>query len=122
MSKFTKALILVCIIVACILFLPPFKNNEHAGDNEQTSEMTFGYTRMYFELDDTLNGVQLDSLINADTLDVLEGWIKTPFGDRTQYMFIRSMERDKEVIYTITTTDIDTLYKCIKRVTNETDE
>ena len=50
---------------------------------------------MYFELDDTLNGVQLDSLINADTLDVLEGWIKTPFGARTQYMFIRSMERDK---------------------------
>lgn len=120
MSKFTKALILCLIIVACIVFIPYPRQKTTVAPPE--TETVLGYTRMYFEIDDTLSATQMDSLLRADTLDALNGWIKSKFGTRTQYMFIRSLEKDREIIYTITTTDIDTLFKCVKRVTNEIDE
>lgn len=120
MSKFTKVLILCLVIVACIVFIPYPKQKTAVTPPE--TENVLGYTRMYFEIDDTLSTTQLDSLLKADTLDVLNRWIKSKFGVRTQYMFIRSLEKDNEVIYTVTTTDIDTLFKCVKRITKEIDE
>ena len=56
----------------------------------------------------------------------LQKWIKSPLVDDsgtplTQYIFIRSIDRGSELIYTVTQERQDTVYKCTKRVTEKVD-
>lgn len=79
--------------------------------------------KMYYTLDRNLGKSQLDSLIKADGLTTLNEWIPSVItynGKKTmQYLYIKSLEYDSELIYTVTSTDCDTIFKCTKRITSE---
>ena len=79
--------------------------------------------KMYYTLDRNLGKSQVDSLIKADGLTTLDEWIPSVItynGKRTtQYLYIKSLEYDDELIYTVTSTDCDTIFKCTKRITSE---
>ena len=79
--------------------------------------------KMYYTLDRNLGKSQLDSLIKADGLTTLDEWIPSVItynGKRTtQYLYIKSLEYNDELIYTVTSTDCDTIFKCTKRITSE---
>lgn len=111
---------LVAIIIS-ILFLSTFmflacKEIPSKTNNPTENENTFGYSQMMYTLDRTMGITSVDSMIKADTLSCMDNWIKNPFGKRTQYLFIKSLG-ENELLYTITTTSVDTLYKCTKRIT-----
>lgn len=72
-------------------------------------------------MDKVLGKTQLDSMIVIDRLSSFDKWIPSKFGTKTQYVFIKSLDND-ELIYTVTTTSVDTLYKCTKRITKTIDE
>lgn len=78
---------------------------------------------MYYTLDRNLGKTQLDSLINADGLSELDKWIPSVIvynGKKTiQYLYIKSLEYDNELMYTVTSTECDTIFKCTKRITSE---
>ena len=79
--------------------------------------------KMYYTLDRNLGKSQLDSLIKADGLTTLDEWIPSVItynGKRTtQYLYIKSLDYNDELIYTVTSTDCDTIFKCTKRITSE---
>ena len=79
--------------------------------------------KMYYTLDKNLGKTQLDSLIKVDGLSTLNEWIPSVItynGKRTiQYLYIKSLKYDEELIYTVTSTDCDTIFKCTKRITSE---
>lgn len=92
--------------------------------SKQDTILVIGYSpRMYYTLDKNLGKSQLDSLIKADGLTTLDEWIPSVItynGKRTtQYLYIKSLEYDDELIYTVTSTDCDTIFKCTKRITSE---
>ncbi len=61
--------------------------------------------------------------VKADGLTTLDKWIPSVIyynGKKTiQYLYIKSLEYDNELIYTVTSTDCDTIFKCTKRITSE---
>lgn len=79
--------------------------------------------KMYYTLDKNLGKSQLDSLIKVDGLTTLDKWIPSVItynGKRTiQYLYIKSLKYDDELIYTVTQTDCDTIFKCTKRIISE---
>ena len=92
--------------------------------SKQDTVLVIGYSpRMYYTLDRNLGKSQLDSLIKADGLTTLDEWIPSVItynGKRTiQYLYIKSLKYDDELIYTVTSTDCDTIFKCTKRITSE---
>ena len=92
--------------------------------SKQDTVLVIGYSpKMYYTLDRNLGKSQLDSLIKADGLTTLDEWIPSVItynGKRTiQYLYIKSLEYDDELIYTVTSTDCDTIFKCTKRITSE---
>ena len=92
--------------------------------SKQDTVLVISYSpKMYYTLDKNLGKSQLDSLIKADGLTTLNEWIPSVItynGKRTtQYLYIKSLEYDDELIYTVTSTDCDTIFKCTKRITSE---
>ena len=59
----------------------------------------------------------------VDKLADLDNWLKNVNGDKTkvltQYYYIKSLDENSELIYILTKTQIDTVFKCSKRVTKE---
>jgi hypothetical protein len=104
----------------CCLIL--FVSIASCGVHKQIVDNTIaGYSRMEYCMDKVLGQTQLDSMIVVDRLSSLDKWVPSKFGSKTQYIFIKSLDND-ELIYTVTTTRVDTLYKCTKRITKTIDE
>jgi hypothetical protein len=66
---------------------------------------------------------QVDSMIRVDKLGPLNSWIQSYLPgkpkSKVQYLYIKSLKQNDELIYTVTQTDNDTIFKCIKRITEE---
>lgn|SRR5574344_1941691 len=111
------------MIVAC---LAAFAACSVQSKVVRSEDLLFGSTKMYYTLDKRYCQHQVDSMIRADRLAKLQKWIKSPLVDDsgtplTQYIFIRSIDRGSELIYTVTQERQDTVYKCTKRVTEKVD-
>lgn len=99
-------------------------NVKNSIQSKQDTVLVISYSpKMYYTLDKNLGKSQLDSLIKADGLTTLNEWIPSVItynGKKTmQYLYIKSLEYDSELIYTVTSTDCDTIFKCTKRITSE---
>lgn len=85
-----------------------------------TTEVLGASPKMFYTLDKNLGKSQLDSMILVDNLVGLEDWIPSMVSYNgkaiKQFMFIKSLENDNELIYTVTLTQCDTIFKCTKRV------
>ena len=93
MKKFLFSLLLVfCFITSC-------GPGKHVATNV---DQTYGYTQMYYTMNKTLTISQVDSMIVADKL-----------------ADIKSLDENNELIYILTKTQIDTVFRCSKRVTKE---
>ena len=97
---------------------------KNSVQTEQDTVLVIGSSpKMYFTLDKNLGKTQLDSLIKVDGLSTLNEWIPSVItynGKRTiQYLYIKSLKYDEELIYAVTSTDCDTIFKCTKRITSE---
>lgn len=101
------------IVIALALIVSSCGPSKHIQNN---SDNVYGYSRMEYTMDKVLRKSQVDSMITVDNLQALDKWILSGFGSRTQYVFIKSLGTN-ELIYTATTTQVDTLYKCTKRIT-----
>lgn len=114
-----KKLKFILVLLVTSLLLVGCGTGKHVTD----SDNIYGVTRMYYTMNRVLGTTQLDSLITADRLAPLNTWIYSPLiGDRgkiKQWLYIKSLNEKQESIYTVTQMDIDTLYKCTKRVTEE---
>lgn len=114
-KKFARILcwiVLFCCIAACSVS----KNAVRTDTNTIN-----GYSRLEYTMDRVLGKSQVDSMIVVDRLQSLDKWIPSKFGNASQYIFIREIG-ENELIYTVTTTKVDTLYKCTKRVKKTIDE
>ena len=114
MKKFLLSLLLVfCFITSC-------GPGKYVVTN---ADQTYGYTQMYYAMNKTLTMSQVDSMIVVDKLADLDNWLKNINGDKTkvltQYYYIKSLDENSELIYILTKTQIDTVFKCSKRVTKE---
>lgn len=114
MKKFLLPLLLVfCFITSC-------GPGKHVATNV---DQTYGYTQMYYTMNKTLTISQVDSMIVADKLADLDSWLKNINGDKSkvlmQYYYIKSLDENNELIYILTKTQIDTVFRCAKRVTKE---
>lgn len=116
MKKFILSLLIAMSLIASFPSCGPTKHI-HTDD----TEIVYGYSRMEYTMDRNLCQYQLDSMITVDKMVPLNKWIQTPFGKRTQYLYIKRLGND-ELIYTVTTTQCDTIYKCTKRITKEISE
>lgn len=99
-------------------------STKNSVQTEQDTVLVNGSSpKMYYTLDKNLGKTQLDSLIKVDGLSTLNEWIPSVItynGKRTiQYLYIKSLKYDEELIYTVTSTDCDTIFKCTKRITSE---
>ena len=99
-------------------------STKNSVQTEQDTVLVIGSSpKMYYTLDKNLGKTQLDSLIKVDALSTLNEWIPSVItynGKRTiQYLYIKSLKYDEELIYTVTSTDCDTIFKCTKRITSE---
>lgn len=101
------------ILIALALAVSSCGPSRHT---QGTSDNAYGYSLMEYAMDKVLGRSQVDSMITVDNLQTLDKWILSGFGSRTQYVFIKSLGAN-ELIYTATTTPVDTLYKCTKRIT-----
>lgn len=125
MGKFFKHLFVILALAGVWLFACITPNtNKESIQSRQDSPLVIGFSpKMYYTLDKNLGKSQLDSLIKADSLTTLNEWIPSVItynGKRTiQYLYIKSLEYDDELIYTVTSTDCDTIFKCTKRITSE---
>ena len=124
MRRFLKYLFIVLITGVLVFACNTINTNEKSVQTEQDSVLIIGSSpKMYYTLDRNLGKSQVDSLINADGLTTLDKWIPSVIyynGKKTiQYLYIKSLEYDNELIYTITSTDCDTIFKCTKRITSE---
>lgn len=114
MKKLLASLIIVfSLIVSC-------GPGRHVQTNQ---EQTYGYSQMYYTMNKTITMTQVDSMIVADTLAPLDKWYNNINGDKStrliQYFYIKSLDTDKELIYVLTQTQVDTIFRCTKRVTEE---
>ena len=124
MRRFLKYLFIVLITGVLVFACNTINTNEKSVQTEQDSVLIIGSSpKMYYTLDRNLGKSQVDSLINADGLTTLDKWIPSVIyynGKKTiQYLYIKSLEYDNELIYTVTSTDCDTVFKCTKRITSE---
>ena len=124
MRRFLKYLFIVLITGVLVFACNTINTNEKSVQTEQDSVLIIGSSpKMYYTLDRNLGKSQVDSLIKADGLTTLDKWIPSVIyynGKKTiQYLYIKSLEYDNELIYTITSTDCDTIFKCTKRITSE---
>ena len=124
MRRFLKYLFIVLITGVLVFACNTINTNEKSVQTEQDSVLIIGSSsKMYYTLDRNLGKSQVDSLINADGLTTLDKWIPSVIyynGKKTiQYLYIKSLEYDNELIYTVTSTDCDTIFKCTKRITSE---
>lgn len=124
MRRFLKYLFIVLITGVLVFACNTINTNEKSVQIEQDSVLIIGSSpKMYYTLDRNLGKSQIDSLIKADGLTTLDKWIPSVIyynGKKTiQYLYIKSLEYDNELIYTVTSTDCDTIFKCTKRITSE---
>ena len=123
MRRFLKYLFVILtgvLVFAC----NTINTNEKSVQTEQDTVLIIGSSpKMYYTLDRNLGKSQVDSLIKADGLTTLDKWIPSVIyynGKKTiQYLYIKSLEYDNELIYTVTSTNCDTIFKCTKRITSE---
>lgn len=124
MRRFLKYLFIVLITGVLVFACNTINTNEKSVQTEQDSVLIIGSSpKMYYTLDRNLGKSQVDSLIKADGLTTLDKWIPSVIyynGKKTiQYLYIKSLEYDNELIYTVTSTNCDTIFKCTKRITSE---
>ena len=124
MRRFLKYLFIVLITGVLVFACNTINTNEKSVQTKQDSVLIIGSSpKMYYTLDRNLGKSQVDSLINADGLTTLDKWISSVIyynGKKTiQYLYIKSLEYDNELIYTVTSTNCDTIFKCTKRITSE---
>ena len=124
MRRFLKYLFVILITGVLVFACNTINTNEKSVQTEQDTVLIIGSSpKMYYTLDRNLGKSQLDSLIKADGLTTLDEWIPSVItynGKRTtQYLYIKSLEYNDELIYTVTSTDCDTIFKCTKRITSE---
>lgn len=124
MRRFLKYLFIALITGVLVFACNTINTNEKSVQTEQDSVLIIGSSpKMYYTLDRNLRKSQVDSLIKADGLTTLDKWIPSVIyynGKKTiQYLYIKSLEYDNELIYTVTSTDCDTIFKCTKRITSE---
>ena len=124
MRRFLKHLFIILITGALMFACNTTNTTKNSIQSKQDTVLVIGYSpRMYYTLDKNLGKSQLDSLIKADGLTTLDEWIPSVItynGKRTtQYLYIKSLEYNDELIYTVTSTDCDTIFKCTKRITSE---
>lgn len=78
---------------------------------------------MYYSMNKVLTMTQVDSMITVDRLAPLDEWPNNINGERKdlliQYYYIKSLETNNELIYVLTQTQVDTIFRCTKRVTEE---
>ena len=123
MKRFLKCLFVI-LMTGALVFSCKTTNSLNTSAQTQDTVLVIGSSpKMYYTLDKNLGKTQLDSLINADSLTTLDGWIPSVItynGKRTiQYLYIKSLKYNNELIYTVTSTDCDTIFKCTKRITSE---
>ena len=111
MKRFVLSVLLAFSLFVCIYSCGVPKHIQSNPD----IDVVAGYMRMEYTLDKVLGISQVDSMITVDRLQPMDKWIISGFGARRQYIFIRSLG-ENELIYTATTTQVDTLFKCTKRV------
>lgn len=124
MRRFLKYLFVILITGVLVFACNTINTNEKSVQTEQDTVLIIGSSpKMYYTLDRNLGKSQVDSLIKADGLTTLDKWIPSVIyynGKKTiQYLYIKSLEYDNELIYTVTSTDCDTIFKCTKRITSE---
>ena len=124
MRRFLKYLFVILITGVLVFACNTINTNEKSVQTEQDTVLIIGSSpKMYYTLDRNLGKSQVDSLIKADGLTTLDKWIPSVIyynGKKTiQYLYIKSLEYDDELIYTVTSTDCDTIFKCTKRITSE---
>ena len=124
MRSFLKYLFIILITGALMFACNTTNTTKNSIQSKQDTVIVIGYSpRMYYTLDKNLGKSQLDSLIKADGLTTLDEWIPSVItynGKRTtQYLYIKSLEYNDELIYTVTSTECDTIFKCTKRITSE---
>lgn len=124
MRRFLKYLFVILITGVLVFACNTTNTSKNLNQSKQDTVLVIGSSpKMYYTLDRNLGKSQLDSLINADGLTTLDEWIPSVItynGKRTiQYLYIKSLEYDDELIYTVTSTDCDTIFKCTKRITSE---
>ena len=125
MKKFLKYIFVILIVGVLMLSCNNTINtNDNSIQSEQDTVLVLGFSpKMYYTLDKNLGKSQLDSLIKVDGLTTLNKWIPSVItynGKKTiQYLYIKSLKYDNELIYTVTSTECDTIFKCTKRITSE---
>ena len=124
MRRFLKYLFVILITGVLVFACNTINTNEKSVQTEQDTVLIIGSSpKMYYTLDRNLGKSQVDSLIKADGLTTLDKWIPSVIyynGKKTiQYLYIKSLEYDNELIYTVTSTNCDTIFKCTKRITSE---
>ena len=125
MKKFLKYIFVILIVGVLMLSCNNTTNtNDNSIQSEQDTVLVLGFSpKMYYTLDKNLGKSQLDSLIKVDGLTTLNKWIPSVItynGKKTiQYLYIKSLKYDNELIYTVTSTECDTIFKCTKRITSE---
>ena len=124
MRRFLKYLFIILITGVLVFACNTISTNEKSVQTDQDTVLIIGSSpKMYYTLDRNLGKSQVDSLIKADGLTTLDKWIPSVIyynGKKTiQYLYIKSLEYDNELIYTVTSTNCDTIFKCTKRITSE---
>lgn len=124
MRRFLRYLFIILITGVLVFACNTINTNEKSVQTEQDTVLIIGSSpKMYYTLDRNLGKSQVDSLIKADGLTTLDKWIPSVIyynGKKTiQYLYIKSLEYDNELIYTVTSTNCDTIFKCTKRITSE---
>lgn len=124
MRRFLRYLFVILITGVLVFACNTISTNEKSVQTEQDTVLIIGSSpKMYYTLDRNLGKSQVDSLIKADGLTTLDKWIPSVIyynGKKTiQYLYIKSLEYDNELIYTVTSTNCDTIFKCTKRITSE---
>lgn len=124
MKRFLRCLFVILIAGALVFACNTANSPKNSAQTEQDTVLVIGSSpKMYYTLDKNLGKTQLDSLIKVDGLSTLNEWIPSVItynGKRTiQYLYIKSLKHDEELIYTVTSTDCDTIFKCTKRITSE---
>jgi len=114
MKKFIAVLL---IIFSLLISCGPSRHIQHTDEN------AYGYTQMYYDMNKTISTTQIDSMIVVDNLATLDKWFTNVNGDKSnkivQYFYIKSLDTNNELIYVLTQTQVDTLFKCTKRITTE---
>lgn len=115
MKQHLKYFILMILLCLCSC-------KTHKVIIENTNNTTYEYSSMKYTLNRVFTVIQVDSMIHADNLSPLKKWIKSEISYQgkvtKQYMFIKSLEKDNELIYTVTDLNNNT-YKCTKRITED---